>query len=99
MILIILFVGVFNIVNAQTTTVISPTGAGGFELGTDFPSNGWTVVSPATQFWRVGTAAAGYTGTRGAYWGTALSNTYATGTSRTGHFYRDVTIPAGATNV
>ena len=97
--LVVLFAGLFNIANAQTVTVISPTGDGGFETGTTFPANGWTVVSPATQFWRVGTAATGFSGSRGAYWGTALSNTYTNTTSRTGHFYRDVTIPAGATNV
>ena len=34
--------------NAQTV-LIDPAGAGGFELGADMTSNGWTAVNAATD--------------------------------------------------
>lgn len=86
---------------AQTTTLISPTGAGGFESGTSFAANGWTVVNGSqTNQWYVGTAATGYTGNRCAYIGTAsTNNTYNVTASSVVHFYRDITFPAGQPNV
>ena len=42
--------------NAQTT-LISPTGDGGFENGATFLANGWTVVNGATNQWFVGNVA------------------------------------------
>jgi len=85
------------------TTLISATGDGGFELGTTYAANGWTEVNgpPAqTNQWYCGTAATGFTGTRGAYIGTAPSNnTYNIGITSVVHFYRDVTFPAGQPNI
>lgn len=79
------------------TVVISPTGDGGFETGTTFPLNGWTVVNAAANQWAVGTGSI-YAGTRGAYIGntTTFAGTNAFAIS---HFYRDITLPAAATNV
>lgn len=89
--------------NAQV--VISPTGDGGFETGTtpSFASNGWTEVNPPTVIhqWVVGTASTPYAGTRGVYVsnnGSAHAYTPAGG-ARTCHFFRNVTIPAGATSI
>jgi hypothetical protein len=84
---------------AQPVYLIQPTGSGGFESGSTFSANGWNTVLPSTQYWRIGTAASGYSGSRGVYWGTSTSCTYTTTTSRTGHFYRDVVIPTTASNV
>lgn len=97
--LFFIFILFFNLVHSQTVTLISPTGSGGFESGTTFSANGWTQVNSTTQYWRIGTASPGYSGSRGAYWGTSTANTFTLTTSRTGHFYRDVTIPTGATSV
>jgi hypothetical protein len=99
-----LFLGV-NILNAQTT-LISPTGDGGFENGATFTANGWTGVNGALS-WYFGTA----TLTNGSYSfartgnscvyisSSPTPNTWAGGsgttTASTAHFYRDLTFPAG----
>ncbi|MFM7079898.1 MAG: hypothetical protein ACKOYC_08940, partial [Bacteroidota bacterium] len=87
---------------SQTTTIISSAGDGGFETATDFPGNGWTVVNGGnnTNRWFVGTAATGFTGARCAYVGTGSgNNNYDINISTVIHFYRDITIPAGQSNV
>lgn len=84
------------------TFLIDPSGDGGFENGTTFPANGWTLVNSTTNNWTLGTAtqpAGG--GARTAYISnnSGTSNAYSTGTSQTVHFYRSITVPVGATNV
>lgn len=85
----------------QTVTVLDPTGNGGFEAGTStFAANGWsTAQSGVARVWQVGTAAGASSGTKAAYIGTA--SLYGSNAASSGihHFYRDITIPAGATNV
>lgn len=88
------------------TTVINPTGDGGFENGATFAANGWTVVNGAdTNKWYVGTAATPSSGSNSAYIDSLNGTTYgytraSTPTaSSTVHFYRDVTFPAGETNI
>lgn len=99
--------GSFSQTNAQTT-IINPAGDGGFENGTTFAANGWTVVNNASATannWVLSTGApAGFSGTRSAYIsnnsaGTPPAYAYNNGTSYTVHLYRDVTFPAGETNV
>ncbi|MGR6087650.1 MAG: hypothetical protein ACU4F9_05725 [Arcticibacter sp.] len=88
--------------HGQTTTIVNPNGAGGFELGTTWAANGWTVVNGtnATNRWFVGTAATGLTGVNCAYVGTgANNNNYDPLAISVNHFYRDVAIPAGQSNV
>lgn len=84
------------------TTIISPTGDGGFETGDgSFAANGWTVVNGSvTNQWYTGAVPTGFTGNAayisgnsGAAW------TYTNGSISVAHFYRDVIIPAGETNV
>lgn len=91
---------VLSTVSWGQTTLISPTGDGGFENGTTFAANGWTVVNHTTNTWNVGTATT-YLGSRAAYVSNDGGTTYAysTGTIQTSHFYRDVTIPSGETNI
>ncbi len=88
-------------IRAQTVTLLSPTGAGGFESGTTFAANGWTEVQPAgdSRKWFVGTAAGSQGGTRSAYVGSASNNNGLGTNSRVDHFYRDIVVPAGAVNV
>lgn len=91
-------VGLFCI-NTQAQILVDPAGDGGFESGTTFTANGWTVVNGSqTNQWYVGTAAV-FAGTRAAY----ISNTgggtnnYDINASSVVHFYRDITIPANST--
>ena len=81
------------------TTLISPTGDGGFENGATFTSNGWTLVNHSATTnnnWYVGSVPVSAAGTNAAYisndggttWGYSLT------TPSTVHFYRDVTVAA-----
>ncbi|MFP9100719.1 hypothetical protein ACLI09_16845, partial [Flavobacterium sp. RHBU_24] len=83
-------------------TLISPTGDGGFENGTTFAANGWTVVNHPTntnRVWYVGTGQTGYTGNRCAFIGNSATNVGSSGATRTVHIYRSITVPVGATNI
>lgn len=75
------------------------TSDGGFENTTSaFSNNGWTQVGTSGRTWRVGTYGGAATGTKAAYWGSAT--VYGgNANAAVGHFYRDITIPAGATSV
>lgn len=83
------------------TLLINPNGDGGFENGPNFASNGWTVVN-GTQVnqWHVGTVpnspqgAAGFISNDG---GTTWQ--YTITTTSVVHFYRDITFPAGETDI
>jgi hypothetical protein len=91
------------------TTLINPTLEGGFELGTSFGANGWTeaiYASGTNNNFYVGNPTGGAnlpnpTGSNCAYVANiASSNTWSyLNTSSTVHFYRDVTFPAGETNI
>lgn len=85
----------------QTVTVLDPTGNGGFEAGTStFAANGWSTAQGAVaRVWQVGTAAGASSGTKAAYIGTTTLYGSNAASSGIHHFYRDITIPAGATNV
>jgi len=83
------------------TTLVSPTGDGGFESGATFAANNWTVVNDAANTWQVGAASTAFAGSRagfvssdsGATWSYAITST------STSHFYRDITVPAGSSNI
>jgi hypothetical protein len=79
------------------TTLISPTGDGGFENGSTFAANGWTVVNSSTDSWVLDAVPAASNGARCAYISSTPSTT-ATWTysqfSVVQHMYYDVTIPA-----
>lgn len=78
------------------TTLISPTGDGGFENGATMAANGWTAVNASTDAWVVGTAPTASAGTKAGYISTDGGTTWAySQLSTIEHLYRDVTIPAG----
>lgn len=98
--------------NALSQTVlIDPTGDGGFENGTTFADNGWTVVNGTSSTsdynrWVVGTDASPTDGTycayitdghSGGYTTTASYNYNYSGYSSADkcHIYRDISFPAG----
>ncbi|MBK9254103.1 MAG: hypothetical protein IPM42_01305 [Saprospiraceae bacterium] len=90
----------FMLVNAQTV-LISPTGDGGFENGATFAANGWTVDNgTVTNQWFVGNVPPGFTNNV-AYVSNnnGVSWSYTATTTSVVHFYRDVTFPAGESNV
>lgn len=84
--------------SAQIITLLSPTGDGGFETGTTFAANNWTSVVSGTRTWQVGGAGVPFAGSRCAYVGSS-TNANGINASAVHHFYRDVAIPAGATNI
>src|SRR6185436_9930860 len=90
------FLLILSYAKAQTT-LISPTGDGGFETGNSFALNGWTaVIAGQTNQWFCGNGATGFTGTRCAYVGTGSNNNnYNANAASVVHFYRDIVFPAG----
>jgi hypothetical protein len=86
--------------NVYATILINPTGAGGFELGSTFPANGWTVVNDVTNQWYVGTVI-NYAGTYGAYISNdvGITNAYTSTVLQTSHFYRDISFPSGENSI
>ena len=99
---ILLILGLLvSLFNFSQTSLLSPTGAGGFELGTTLTANGWTSVQGllTARIWQCGIGQAGYTGARAAFIGNSSANVGATTAARTVHIYRSITIPAGATNI
>jgi hypothetical protein len=80
------------------TTLISPTGDGGFETGTTFAANGWTAVNSSTDSWIVGTTPGTSAGTNCAFISSTPSTTQTWTYSQNSvvqHLYKDVTIPVG----
>lgn len=95
------FFMLFSFVFVQgQTTLISPTGDGGFENGATFAANGWQVINPATDTWQVGNVPVSSNGARCAY---ISANGGAAWTysqfSVFNHMYKDITIPAGENKV
>lgn len=96
--ILFLFIGISNY--AQTT-LIDPAGDGGFNNGTTFASNGWTVANNASSVnkWATGTAVttSPFAG-RSAYisQNNGTTTSYDLAASTRCYFYRDVAIPAGS---
>lgn len=89
------------------TLLINPATNGGFESGSTFAANGWTATTgTSTQNqWVCSTGAtAGFSGSRCAYITNNTSSTppphnYTITANRRTHLYRDITVPAGETNI
>jgi hypothetical protein len=94
----VLVFSVFSFNSFAQTTLVNGTQGGGFELGTTFAANGWTVVNPSTDTWQVGslTSPGVSNGTRSAYVSADNGTTWSySQLSVFNHLYRDFTIPAG----
>ncbi|MFP5437433.1 MAG: T9SS sorting signal type C domain-containing protein [Bacteroidia bacterium] len=83
------------------TTLISPTGDGGFETGSTLAANGWTAVNATTNTWNLGNVPGWFTGNRGAYISNDIGTTwaYTNSTAQRSHIYRDIAFPAGETSI
>ncbi len=92
---------VFSSITWGQTVLISPTGDGGFETGATYAANGWTVVNSATNTWQVGSVAVPFAGSNSAFISNdgGVSYAYTNTISQTSHFYRDVTVPAGESQI
>jgi hypothetical protein len=86
---------------SSQVTLIDPAGDGGFETGTTFQANGWSVANPtdANRKWYLGTGQSGYSGARSAFIGNSATAAATGAQERIVHLYRPVTIPAGAENI
>lgn len=99
----LLVAGFASLTGHAQIVALSPTGDGGFESGTTFAANNWTVINPATTVhqWVLNNTAPAATGSRGAHVsndGTSYAYTPAGG-QRTCHLYHDVTIPSGSVSI
>lgn len=95
--LLTLFLIVFGIsFSSAQTTLISPSGDGGFENGSTFAANGWTAVNASTDGWVIGSVPVVSAGTNCGYVSAngGTSWTYSQLSTYT-HIYKDFTIPAG----
>lgn len=98
--------GVFSLISGQIaaqTTLISPSGDGGFENGSSFAANGWTVVNGAgvTNQWFVGSPPALFP-TNSAYVSNdpaGATHNYNNTAGSLVHFYKDIILPAGETQL
>lgn len=83
------------------TVLINPSGDGGFENGSTFAANGWTVVNGATNQWFVGSLTS-TSGSNSAYISNDVAGTtynYLNSSASTVHFYRDITFPSGQSTI
>lgn len=87
------------------TTIISPTGDGGFETGGTLAANGWTVqnyTTNNTNKWFAGTAAVASAGSNSAYISNdaaGLTYNFSNTTASRVMFWRDVVFPSGETSI
>ena len=84
------------------TTLISPTGDGGFENGTTLAANNWVAVNSNIDGWIAGTTPVVSAGQRCAFVSSTTTGTQTwtySQTSRIQHLYYNVTIPQGESGV
>jgi hypothetical protein len=85
----------------DATTIIDPSGAGGFENGTTFSANGWTTAQSSNNSWYVSTLnPPGPTqGTRCAITGSSATNWTGQARTNVNHIYRNFTVPSGESKI
>lgn len=82
------------------TTLISPTGDGGFENGSTFAANGWTVSNSTNNPWIVAPLSNGViTGNAAFISDDGTTPSYSNSSISSNFFWRDVTIPAGEVKI
>ena len=89
-------VSVDNFCYSQYTLLVDPDGAGGFELGSSFADNGWTVSNGANNPWILGPHAIGncaYVTSNG------LTPGYSITAPASNFFWRDIVVPSGQERV
>ncbi|MBX2889113.1 MAG: T9SS type A sorting domain-containing protein [Ferruginibacter sp.] len=84
------------------STLLSPSGDGGFANGSTFAANGWTASSGSNNPWVVGSAVTG-----GGFSGNSAyisndggtTNNYTNSAACTNYFYRDIFVPSGESKI
>lgn len=97
-----LVIGFLSAITFGQTVLINPSLEGGFEVGSTFAANGWTVSNSANNPWVVGTAvSAAPIGGNSAYVSNdgGTTNAYTNNAACVNYFYRDVTVPAGESKI
>ncbi|MEI7484417.1 MAG: BNR-repeat neuraminidase N-terminal domain-containing protein [Ignavibacteriota bacterium] len=84
--------------NVTSTTLIDPTGNGGFESGSTFALNGWTSINGTKNMFNVGSLPGTYAGSYCAYTGNGSAWT-GQRNAAVNHFYRDISFPSGETSI
>ena len=87
---------------SNATLVVDPAGDGGFESGSTFTANGWSFDNgTATNKWYLAPFAITGMTNNVAYVSSDLgvTNGYSNGSISVVHFWRDITVPAGETDV
>ena len=85
----------------NASTALDPDAEGGFETCCSPESNGWSTANHSTNGWNVGAVSNPSSGSQAAYISnnSGISYGYTNSTSQTSHLYRNITIPADATNI
>jgi hypothetical protein len=97
---LVFVLGLIGILRAQTTVIVDPAGAGGFELGNSFAANGWTVANSANNPWIVAPLSNGLiTGNAAFISDNGTTPNFTPANNSSNYFWRDVTIPAGETKI
>ena len=90
------FLMLFSFLVQGQTTLISPTGDGGFENGATFAANGWSVANSANNPWIVGPLSNGLiTGNAAFISSNGTTPSYNIVSTTSNYFWRDITVPAG----
>jgi len=101
LIILILTFNNFQTVKAQTNLISAADG--GFESGTSFSINGWSVINSSpvqtNQWFCAGTGPSGFIGTRCAFVGTAATNNNYNNVASVSHLFRTITFPPGETEI
>lgn len=99
--LLVSFITLHGLSVQAQTVLINPAGDGGFATPGGFAANNWMVANaPTGNMWYVGTAVPAFP-TDAAYISNdgGVTNAYTNSAASVSHFYRDVTFPAGQTNM
>lgn len=94
--------GFIGLLGFAQTVLVDPNQGGGFELGTSFAANGWTVSNSVNNPWVVGSAVTGAPFSGNTAYVSAdggTTNSYIDVNNCVNYFWRDVTVPAGETKI
>ena len=86
---------------SQSSLLLDPNGAGGFELGNSFADNGWTVSNSFNNPWILGTAnsTAPFYGNSAYITNSGSIPNYLNTVSASNYFWRNIVVPAGQERV
>jgi hypothetical protein len=81
------------------TVLIDPMGDGGFESGTTFADNAWSVAQGNKNNYQIGNVAGQYQGDRSAFISNSSASWSSANQAATIHLYRTISFPANETDI